>query len=409
MNVMESQTKNQFKLKLLNGPLAGRELNLQFGEFSIGEQDSDLAIPLENGVNAKLLVTQEGIELVNPVPCWVDGRRWGPQGLFPLCKAIDLAGLGIVLSEADYVFPNFKLPPRKLTHLRFAVACVMAFIFVLGFVGIVASFWPSPNLKSKVHTFDPKEWVQNQLRAPALRHLKATWDDASVLTLSGICQNTKEMAVFRVALSEHGILFRDQSVCEDDLVRSANAILSLNGYDRASARAGSSPGALIISGAIHVDGRWEETVRQLKALPGLTEWTLKNNTSTLIPELVELLRKQNLLMGISLTWQGSTLLVSGIVDGSREAAIRSVTTRFCATYGVPTSFQNMGLGVDLSSLLPAPVVSLSGDPESLFLTLSNGIRLQTGSKLPNGYEITSIDESGVALLKSDQLLYVPID
>ncbi len=105
-----------FKLRLLNGPLAGRELALPAGELTLGQGDVDLQVPLAGLVTDRhvvLLVSEQGVFLTSAIACWVAGNAWEDRtAALPLAQVIDLAGQGLLLGTVDSTLPLLPLPPR---------------------------------------------------------------------------------------------------------------------------------------------------------------------------------------------------------------------------------------------------------------------------------------------------------
>lgn len=105
-----------FKLRLLNGPLVGRELALPAGELTLGEGDVDLQVPLEGLVADRrvvLLVSEKGVFLTSKVACWIDGKPCEDHtAALPLAQVIDLAGQGLLLGLVDSTLLLLPLPSR---------------------------------------------------------------------------------------------------------------------------------------------------------------------------------------------------------------------------------------------------------------------------------------------------------
>jgi type III secretion protein D len=59
--------------------------------------------------------------------------------------------------------------------------------------------------------------------------------------------------------------------------------------------------------------------------------------------------------------------------------------------------------------LPAPVVTVGGQANSIYVVLANGMRLQAGSVLPNGYAIVRLSRRAIGLRNGEHLVSIPLD
>lgn len=71
-------------------------------------------------------------------------------------------------------------------------------------------------------------------------------------------------------------------------------------------------------------------------------------------------------------------------------------------------YQNIPISDQAAKLLPAAIVSYGGNRNSGFVQLANGLRLQQGSVLANGYKVIFIGEQGISLLKTNNLIHIPM-
>ena len=255
------------------------------------------------------------------------------------------------------------------------------------------------------------QWLAAQLRHPALQGIQARKDETGTLILSGHCTASSQLDMLRTTLREQGFLIRNEAVCQDTLQRNVRYLLELNGYRDFQILPGKTLGSVEIRGAIHADIQWQQAAKQLNALAGLDSWSVVNNDNAVFHLLLSKLHEKSLLEGLSIMLGSGNLLVTGQLDSTRATAVTEVLNHF--NQSVPSrlkaSFQNIPAAIASNKVLPAAVVSLGGNARALYVELANGMRLQQGSVLPSGYTIYSLNEKGLALLKDEMLIYLPLN
>ncbi|KOC87787.1 type III secretion system inner membrane ring subunit SctD [Winslowiella iniecta] len=401
-----------FKLKWLNGPLAGRELDLPAGETRLGGSDADIALPLEQGVTTVLTVTAEGITLSPAIPAWVDGKPWDTTQPLPHGKAIDLAGLGLVLGPAESMLPSLTLPPRGV------VATVKAqqqksdlWVWALVFSVLVAlAVWGfTRHQPEPVVTFDPHQWLAQTMKKPELAGLEARIDQQGIVWLSGLSVSSQSIAQLREELRNHGLHFYDQSLGVDALHQQVRQVLALNGYYDIDLTSSGSPDSIEIHGAIKGDAAWLRASARLQDVKYLKHWKVVNDQAELFQRLLEKLKQNDLLEGMSVRVVGKELLINGQLDKQHAAKMVQLITEFNHD-GKPrllSRFQNIPTGAT-ANLLPAAVISVGGNIDSVYLQLANNMRVQQGAILPNGYKIYALSRSSISLMQGERLVSLPL-
>lgn len=402
--------ENLYKLKWLNGPLAGRELLLPLGELQLGGPDADLALLLEHDTQATLATTAESVTLTGSAPVWVDGYPWDAAQPLPLERFIDVAGQALVLGPRDATLPTLAPLPRcaagraKLATWQqwsglAGVACL-----ALGAVLLLA--WPAP----QIPPFDPTAWLATQLRQPELAGLSGVQDAHGTLVLEGLCTSSEAVKVLRTQLREHGIQVCDKTMCADTLRKNVRDVLALNGYRDSQVESSATLDTVMIRGALAADAAWPHIAKQLQAIPALRSWQVINDHPILFERLLALLEARSLLAGLSISLVGKTLLVSGQVAPPRTQAITEVIALFNQENPqLSAIFQSLPSTLPASTFLPAAIVSVGGQADSIYIELANGMRLQPGSVLPSGFQIRMISHTSMALVKGVQLVSLPLN
>jgi type III secretion protein D len=401
-----------YKLKWLNGSLAGRELLLPDGEICIGGGDPDIALPLEQDACAVLTITADGVTIEPDAPAWVDGHRLKESRYLPLNVAVDLAGQAFVLGHPDAALPMLPIPPRQVAAGgRAAVsggarwlACASA-ISVTVAAGVL--LWrPAP----AAPPFDRLAWVSGQLKDPLFAGLDMLIDDDKAPVLKGTCVTSSSVHALRIRLREKGIYFRDESVCADTLRESVLGLLSLNGYRDVEVQIGATLDTVSIDGAIVADQAWQRTAEQLRSIPALRGWKVTNDRAELFGQLVSMMTSRDLLDGVSVEISGTAVLVSGHLTRPRAQALSNAIDEFNQTggYRMTVEIQDIAVAPEERELLPAAVVSVAGNADSIYVDLANGMRLQRGSTLPGGYRIHAVNRSSISLLRGQRLISLPL-
>lgn len=402
-----------YKVRWLNGPLAGRELDLPTGETRLGGVDADIALTLEESAETVLSVSAEGITLSPAVPVWVDGLPWDTTQPLPLERVIDLAGQGLIFGQPDSTLSTAPLPPRGVAEpeknqSRLWPLWIGLSLTLIALVVVVIAILRHP-LENK-ETFDAHHWLEQTLREPQYAGLQAQIDEKGMVHLSGLTPSSENIVRLRQQLQQHHLLFRDESLGADSLRNLVRQVLMLNGYHEAEVNSGPSLDSVEIHGAIEADAVWQRTSARLHEIKQLKHWQVINDRAELFQSLLELLSQQNLLEGISVSIVGKELLISGKLDkpGAEKMAKVLRTFNLEKQSRLKARFQNIPSKVLAANILPAAVMSVGGNARSVYLQLTNGMRLQQGAILPSGYKIFALSHNAVTFLRGQQLISIPI-
>lgn len=391
-----------FKLKLLNGPLCGHELHLPQGEFTIGGKGCDLLLPLEGGGNAMLEVSTETVSLTSGTACWIEGVRYS-AGVLPPGKAIDLAGVHLVLAKADAVFATPRVSSRKSSWgLPFLI---MFFTLLLaglagGVFWLVLSFQPPPPLSSLSHA-----QVSRILQSEP--GLSTSWTGNDTLSVSGHCKDSIKLMPLIAQLQATGIRLHLEGVCNDELLRSIRILLDIYGYPKAIV-------TLDAAGSASIDGVFTDDTTELASaldkLPGLTGWHFSDSGAEELNALLPRLQAANLLNGLSASRSESSWLFSGQMDAGQQERLTAFISQVNAEANRKFRLRFIGTGGNVNPLdyLPAPAAGIGGNAQALYLQLTNGMRLLSGSPVKQGMRVIDITTSGVSLAGHQTLIFLPL-
>ncbi|MEA3121613.1 MAG: type secretion protein [Paraburkholderia sp.] len=400
-----------YKLRWLNGLLAGRELVLPVGETRLGGSDADIAVPLETGGEAVLVVDDDGVRLGSEQPVWVNGNRWDAQARFPLQVAIDVAGQAFVLGKVSTILVTVPVPARQSGARRRTPAAFLVLgsaavsIAVLGVTAVLCAWQPA----DKAKPFDVGAELVEQLQKGPLHGLHIARDREGVVVVSGYCSNSADVDMLRQQVQDQGLLVRDETLCADVLRRSVRDVLLANDYQDVDVEDGAVPGAVVIHGDFDADSRWRSAVDQLRAIRGLSHWSIANDRAESFERLLQILTERGLVDGIGISISGRALLVSGALPPVRT---RMVDDALAAYNGGANRLlaqrQTIPAAADTADFLPAGIASVGGNSNSLFVQLENGMRLQRGAVLPNGFVVYALSRSFIALRKGARLISLPL-
>lgn len=386
-----------YKLKLLNGPLAGRTLQLPAGPFSIGSDDCDLSLPLEAGVTATLDISEDQVLLKDTTPCWVRGRPH--RGPLPLAVAIDLAGIHVVIDRPDVDIGNLAVVPR-VRPARAYIPITLIAIAILAALGWASYPKPQPPAPT------PQDWLPQALHEqPGLR---AHWLDKHRLQLSGHCHSSEQLSALSARLQQSDVWLEESLTCDDDLQREVLAILQGSGYTDITVKIGDD-GRAIIDGPIHKGANLTDIAGALDRLPGLHGWQFTDHQADEFASLIQSLRQNQLLAGLSIQPTPGGWLLSGQLDPSAQSAVQHVIE----TLNTDASrnhyrFLSAPSTADTALYLPSPLSNVGGNATTPYLELTNGMRLQTGSAVQRGMTIVNIAPSGVSLADGHRLIFLPL-
>lgn len=401
-----------YKLKWLNGPLAGRELLLPEGEFRIGGSDADVVLSLEDNVEAVLMVSVDSIILTSTIPVWVNGECWNTEQSLPLEHYIDLAGQGIVLGKPHNILPWLSCPARRqlestvnkrLLTPWLLLSVTTLILITLGILGYILTNDEPPQ-------FDPRRWLAETLQSPELSGLEAQLDERGIVHLSGLSSSSQNIMQLRKQLDEHGLNFYDKSIGTDALLERVRQLFTLYGYQHIDVKPGATAESVEIFGAINADERWLKVSTQLAQIKQLKHWVVINDQAEYFQHLLNTLNEYHLLEGLSINVIGKELMINGLLDEQRAKEIESLVTDF--NHDGQSRLQARYLNIPTittPNILPAAIVSIGGNEDSVYIQLANNMRLQQGAILPNGYKIYSLSHRFMTLIRGEHLISLPLN
>src|SRR5699024_1178840 len=128
--------------------------------------------------------------------------------------------------------------------------------------------------------------------------------------------------------------------------------------------------------------------------PGLKSWEVSNNILEKTKKMMELLRSQNFSSPLNFVQKGNKILLTGRLSLEEQQQLKDFIETLKKDF--PTSefiYQNIDTSAPQVHIWPSPITGIGGNAQTPFVELSNGLRLQIGSKLPSGYQIVDIDEN----------------
>lgn len=409
----DADMKHRYQIKILSGPLAGRRLRLPDGDFVIGGDDPDLAATLEGAAAATLVASEDGVLLRTNAPCWVDGRPQTPgEAPLPFGRVIDIGGLALMLGEGDRALPDLPVPARlrgggtqRAVALRYGALVLLA----AGSVGAGIFFYGVE--QPAVEAVAVSDWLDGWKRQARKEGIEVNVHRDGPVELTGSCRDSTSRRALLEALREHAMPYRDSTLCQDELVRNVQAVLTMNGFPQAKVRSGETVGTVAIQGTIHADARWRRAVAMLSELRGLQGWTVEDPIGASVRALIDRLRDAGLIGRLSVAREKGFILITGVLDEGGRRLLSSVTTAFAqANPEAPrTIFQNIPTRAFQAGIFPSPIVSFGGSGEMTFLDLANGTRLKAGSRLPGGHVIVHLDRNGIDLEREGELVHLPLE
>lgn len=399
----------QFKLRLLSGELIGRELILPEGVFTLGEQGCDILLPLPLGKILTLVISDNQVMLQSPDVVWVNGVRYDSQQPIPLRQAIETAGLSLVLGEETDVLSKIKATRRSGGSLLLWLSLV-TFILLLLLLIFIFWFTQKPNRLFSYLPPSISNQLSQKLKKTHLEGIKAAWLADGSVVLSGHCTSSSAVIQLQNFLVSNHIIFRNQLICDDRLIESVIEVLHQYGYQDIEVYTGKETGSVTLHGAIEMGEKWLCVQKALATIAGLKGWAVINTQDDQISRLVKCLRKIGLLGYLSMTKSNKEIVISGVLSSEQQQHLKETLAELSLQSDtIPIRYQNIPASDQTTQLLPAVIVSYGGNNNSRFVQLANGVRLQQGAVLDNGYKVILIGERGISLLKSNHLVQIPMD
>nr|WP_284676666.1 type III secretion system inner membrane ring subunit SctD [Vibrio sinus] len=398
---------------ILSGHLRGRELKLPEGEFTIGSKDADLSVLLDEDKQATLLVSEEEIRIKEEsVPMWYEGEAQAERSPIPPSTIIDLAGFSFLLGAEDQDLTLADVPARQKHTEKggrnwLAIICLsLCLVFA---IGVAVFSWINLNAPPIVK-FDPKAWVGQEIKQPGYGKLELSWSGNGILTLGGYCQSVSKYQSLLGRLNGLGIHYKNQAICQEDIVHNVYFVLQQNGYAHVMVHSGKQLGTVVISGNISADKQWQSVSQLIAQVKGLHSWEVKSEKEEGLGELVEKLKQTHLLDKLSLSRNGNTTTITGSLGSKDEALLNKVLKQYRtdAPSNGRVIYQNIPVSQSMLSLFPSAIRSFGGNAKNPYLILANGMRIQVGTRLPDGFEVSNLDTTSVELVKDGQLLHIPL-
>ena len=403
-----------YKLKLLNGPLSGRELKLREGTLTLGSGEyADISLALEGGMTELVLdANAEGVKVSQPIMAWVGEELVLSLETLPLGQPMELAGVGLVLGHVNddlSEFNSWSRPEKTASRTSILLNSILFGALLLLTAGAI--FWILNSNDSQQIPVDMHKFVDEYAKQRSLEEVGFLWLPDGSLQISGWCSHESDIAPLLAELRKQQILYHSQAVCQDKLLKNVGYAIGLYGYEQVQVEPGESHGSVVINGAIQDDARWQQVVTLLSTMPGLKKWNVVNQSDSEVGKLIQQLRKSRLLSKLSVKRSNRRVVVSGKLSDSEVTKLSNVMKNYVLANpdAMQIVFQNIqAINAD-SGVLPAPIVSVGGNEQSPYLELSNGMRLQKGAQLPSGYVIRNIDSvNGIELSLHGQLVHIPL-
>ncbi|MGF1740024.1 type III secretion system inner membrane ring subunit SctD [Vibrio profundum] len=405
--------RSGWKFLILTGHLRGRELKLPEGEFTIGSKDADLSAQLDDDKQVTLLVSEEEIRVKEEsVPMWYEGEAQLAASSIPPSTIIDLAGFCFLLGAGDQELTLADVPERQKVIKSsgknwLAIVCLSSCLVFA--IGVAVFSWMNLNTPPVIK-LDPKAWIEQQVQQTGYGNLELSWSDNGILTIGGYCRSVSKYQSLLGKLNGLGIHYKNQALCQEDIVHNVYFVLQQNGYSHVLVHSGKRLGTVVISGDISADKQWESVSQLIAQVNGLQSWKVRSEKDEGLSELVEKLREANLLDKLSLLRNNSTITITGHLSDEEESELSKVLSQYrrddITKHRV--IYQNIPISQSMLRLFPSAVRSFAGNAKNPYLILANGMRIQIGTRLPNGFEVSKLNTTSVELVKDGQVLHIPL-
>ncbi|EMO0619293.1 type III secretion system LEE inner membrane ring protein EscD [Escherichia coli] len=402
---------SSYKIKLLNGAMRNRELQLPMGNLTLGTEDNDIVyFPLEQGLNQFLLdIREEGVFLLSPVEFWIDGQPtpYEADKPLPVGKIIDIAGCCFIIGDIDHSLPLSDVPERfsakSRRKKRLILASVIGATFALsGAIGSYVLLSP----KAEPPTFTRAD-VYQQLKENKLHAITLVWHGKNI-ALYGRCESTTDLTPFFNYLKEKNIFYYNKIICNNQIISAINDALTEYGYKDIIITKGNKPGFFLLSGYIPPSPKWSEVENLLLNTPGVAGWEIHNNSNNKINELASEFKKNKLINYVNIFKKNDVIIVAGEVSQQKESKILAIINAMNKNSNVKILFQNIQPYI-AADIFPGKILRISGTMKNPTIALDNGTSLGIGSILKGGYVIDAIDpKDGINISRPDEYIHIPL-
>jgi len=387
---------DNWKIRLLGGVLQGREIWLTEGRLSIGERNCDLCLPLQGKYQLMLTVTDGGLFIdAGEQTVRVNGRKHKPETPLPETGIVQLPGLTMAFGHGDADLSVCRIPRRKPVIV---FSCVMFLLLLLG-AGLTVFL-----LRPDSVAVDMVPRIDALLQQNGLTQITVNQEQDGTFLLSGYCQKSAALQTVRLTLSSWSVLYHDQVICRDQLIRDVRDVLTQAGYNEMQITS-PAPGEVHINADVSMDKRWAAVQKTLAGVSGLRHFTIDNPRKTRFNTLAEALLRDGLAENVSVTLVGQAFLISGILTEPQQQTLTALMEQLRQQYpDMELNYQNVAPSPEGWRHFPSPVVALIQGATGRSLILENGTCLRTGSHLPDGGVIMTLTDKAVTLRYPEALI-----
>ncbi|KML18200.1 type III secretion protein [Leclercia adecarboxylata] len=387
----------EWKIRLLGGVLDGREIWLVDGNLTVGERGCDLCIPLCGGDRLEFTATQAGL-LINTggAPVRVNGRRYQPNKPLPEEGVVQVFGLTIAFGQHHTDLSRYPLRrTRSALFWGMSFACLILMAATTLVLLSSGNLPPQPTITNR---------VAEMLSQTGLTQVAAAWGKDGTVRLSGYCDKSDRLHSVRLKLAALGVLYQDNVVCSDQLIRQVHDVLTQAGYDNVEITS-KTPGEISINADIMMDKRWAGVHQQLMTIPGLKHLNIDNLHETQINALIDNLLQQGLAEKVSVTSVGKAFVISGLLSVNEQQSLNLLLAKLRQQFpNIALSYQNVASSSEVIQRFPSPIAAIIHGQQGLYLLLEDGERLRSGNQLPQGGEIVALTDTAVTLRFPDALI-----
>lgn len=408
----------QFKVRLLNGVLNGREILLPKGIFTFGEKDCDVLLWLPDNHILTLRIEENEIFMESQSRVWVNGALFDIKHPLPLHQVIETDGIYMVLGAHDDILNPMPLPKHldQKPSLWLSIS-----VIVLLLIFSAGAWWLSSNKKTFLKSGE-KKMIQHEptdiptqltkkLKELKLEDVKTFWQPDGSVTFNGYCQSSKTLKNVQDFLLENGVAYRNNLICDDSLMSNVKNVFLQFGYRDIQVTMGNQHNTVVIQGLIESGPEWIKVQEALSSIVGLKGWSVVNNQGQQVKLLIKYLREWDLLGYLNMQQNKESIIMSGWLSPEQQKQLHKMLDSIHQKDpAFPTViYQNIPVMDQSAQILPSPVVSYGGNVKSVFIDLENGQRLQPGTVLSNGYKVIFIGRQGMQLIKGNHMIHIPLN
>ena len=422
----------QWKLKFLFGKHNKVEVTLPEGETIIGKDEliADIVLSDDNIHSQHLIlhVTDSTVEITDAsnVTSLTINDEYIKDKTNILLQPFDVVQLDEMIFTIGFIdddlIDDVDVENDTVDHFndvsgKISTTNTRALLISLSVIVIIIGFsfhlFTDKGHKKKVEIAniknEPLENINQLIKKFKLNNLSVFLDNnTSTYIIDGYVDTKLKRKNIITKIDDLGIKYKNKIKSMDSIHQSVKFILSNFGYNQVSVINDDIPGSIILKGYIVDSTNWPKVEKMIQTdVPGLLAWKMDiKMVSDYIDKFKPMLDKADLLNKVELIDNKESIEARGELNKSEAADFYKVSKAFSDKFtGSPKvilkSIPSTSNINDINFNVKA--IRFGDEP---YVVLTNNIRYTIGARIPSGYSIVDISQSGVEMIKGEKQITI---